>query len=244
MKKVVYSLFDGSGLMVQPWAEAGYECYCFNADSGDHGKYEMRVEHPNIHYINAWIEPGFDPANDRGCVTGIPKPGIIFAFPPCTLMAQSGSKHQRADDDITLAVEWAKVAMHLGNKYGCPWMVENPIGKLCTAWPKPSAYFHPFEYGAYMREEDEVFHPRMPKFDGYTKRTAIWHGNGFIMPDKEPGPINIGYFWAWRWTGGKSARTKQLRSLTPRGFARAVFADNGDILDCCEHGDCPDRIPF
>lgn len=35
--KVAWSLFDGSGIMGLPWAKAGYQVYCFNADSGNHG---------------------------------------------------------------------------------------------------------------------------------------------------------------------------------------------------------------
>lgn len=69
------------------------------------------------------------------------------------------------------------------------------------------------------------FHPRMPARDGYTKKTCLWFGNGFIMPEKRPVP-HIGMFWGWAWLGGKSTKTKQLRSLTPRGFARALFEAN------------------
>lgn len=29
---VIWSLFDGSGLAVKDWSEAGHECYCFNFD--------------------------------------------------------------------------------------------------------------------------------------------------------------------------------------------------------------------
>ncbi|QDH49265.1 DNA methyltransferase [Pantoea phage Phynn] len=221
--KVIWSLFDGSGFMVRKWAEAGHTCYCFNYDGEDHGTYEMRVNHPNIHYINTWIYPGFYP-ND--VVAGIPSPDIIFAFPPCTLMAQSGAKHERVTEGVAQAVELAKVAEVLGNHYNCPWMVENPVGKLSTQWRKPDAYFDPYQYGDYMDGSEESMHPRMPAFDGYTKKTCIWHGNGFIMPEKRPGPINIGLFWGWKYLGGDSPKTKQLRSLTPRGFANAVYLAN------------------
>lgn len=219
--KVVWSLFDGSGFMVKPWADAGHTCYCFNYDGGDHGAYEMRLEHPNIHYINSWIAEGFDPCSD-----GIPVPDIIFAFPPCTLMSQSGAKHGRDTEDLEAAYQMAKCAEILGNRYNCPWMVENPVGKLSTNWRKPNHYFDPYQYGGHLTGDEEVMHPRMPAFDGYTKKTCIWSGNGFIMPEKNPGPINIGKFWGWAYLGGKSARTKQLRSLTPRGFAIAVYEAN------------------
>lgn len=107
-------------------------------------------------------------------------------------------------------------------------MVENPVGALSRPemMGTPDAYFHPWEYGGYMTTDDKPFHPKMPMFDGYTKKTCLWFGNGFRMPEKRPGPINIGFFWGWKYLGGKSETTKQLRSLTPRGFARAVFEAN------------------
>lgn len=107
-------------------------------------------------------------------------------------------------------------------------MVENPVGALSRPemMGTPDAYFHPWEYGGYMTTDDKPFHPKMPMFDGYTKKTCLWFGNGFRMPEKRPGLINIGFFWGWEYLGGKSETTKQLRSLTPRGFARAVFEAN------------------
>lgn len=214
---VVWSLFDGSGIMALPWAHAGHEVYCFNSDDADHGQYVVKMEHERIHYVNCWIEPGFD---------FHVAPGIIFAFPSCTELAGCGEKHERSSDDISVSVDAAKIAESLAEKYNCPWMVENPVGKLSTQWRKPNFYFDPYEYGGYMSGFEPAFHPKMPAFDGYTKKTCIWAGGGFVMPKKKPGPINIGLFWGWRWLGGNSARTKQLRSLTPRGFARAVYEAN------------------
>lgn len=229
MNKVVWSLFDGSGLMLEWWAKAGYKCYAFNADSGNHGEYTAKVHHENITYVNIWIDKTF---LAKVSAQGIPSPNIVFGFPDCTFFAQSGSKHERSDDDISTALYNAKLIESIGNAFNCPWMVENPVGKLSTLWRKPDYYFHPYEYGAFLNFSDEVFHPRMPKFDGYTKKTCIWAGNGFEMPEKNPGPVNIGFFWAWKYCGGASPRTKQLRSLTPRGFARAVcMANSPNIID-------------
>lgn len=215
---IIWSLFDGSGLMVQPWAEAGHTCYCFNYDGADHGVYEMRVEHENIVYVNKLITPD-------SCFSDFPEPDIIFAFPSCTDLAGCGEKHQRKQSSVNTAVATAKVAERLGQVYGVPWMVENPVGKLSTLWRKPDYYFHPFEYGGYMSGEEKTFHPRMPARDAYTKKTCLWTGNGFVMPEKKP-VQHIGKFWGWAYLGGKSEKTKQLRSLTPRGFARAVFEAN------------------
>lgn len=85
---IIWSLFDGSGIMAQPWAEAGHTCYCFNYDGADHGVYEMHVKHENIVYVNKFITPD-------SCFSGFPGPDIIFAFPSCTDLAGCGEKHQR-----------------------------------------------------------------------------------------------------------------------------------------------------
>lgn len=224
MSKVVLSTFDGSGIMVLRYAEAGHKCYCVNADEGDHGAYEVRMEHPNITYVNAWIDSNFNPED-----YGIPKPDIIFGFPPCTMLAGCGSKHERSAEELEEALANIRIVEALGNKYNVPWMIENPVGKLSTLWRKPDFYFDPYEYGGYLFDEEGSFHPKMPTRDGYTKKTCIWYGNGFVKPVKKP-VEHIGCFWGWKSLGGASAKTKQLRSLTARGFARAVFLSN-NLLD-------------
>lgn len=215
---IIWSLFDGSGLMVKPWADTGHTCYCFNYDGADHGAYAMRVTHKNIVYINKFITPDSN-FND------IPAPDIIFAFPSCTDMAGSGEKHHREQKDICMAVSTARIAERLGKDFECPWMVENPVGKLSSLWRKPDYYFNPYEYGGYMTGDEESYHPRMPARDAYTKKTCLWTGNDFVMPERKP-VEHIGKFWGWAYLGGKSAKTKQLRSLTPRGFAQAVYEAN------------------
>ena len=220
MKKVIWSLFDGSGIMVKPWADAGCECYCFNYDGANHGSYEpIRVKHENIEYVNCWIDDSFL-SNPQ--VDACPNPDIIFAFPDCTELAVSGAKHGHTG---TSSILLAEMIQSFAEFVGATWMVENPVGKMSTLWRKPDHYFHPFEYGGYLTGEEESFHPRMPDKDAYTKKTCLWTGNGFVMPEKKPVP-HIGKFWGWAYLGGKSAKTKQLRSLTPRGFAAAVYEAN------------------
>lgn len=215
---IIWSLFDGSGIMGLPWAMAGHQVYCFNADDADHGEYAVKMKHDNLFYVNKFIEPD-------SCFADYPVPDFIFAFPSCTNMAGCGSKHERYESEIETDVKLAQVARRLGEIFSCPWMVENPVGKLCTEWRKPDYYFDPYEYGGYMSGFEPVIHPKMPARDGYTKKTCIWAGNGFVMPEKKP-VEHIGCFWGWKSLGGASTKTKQLRSLTPRGFSRAAYEAN------------------
>jgi hypothetical protein len=101
---------------------------------------------------------------------------------------------------------------------------------LSTLWRKPDYMFHPFQYGGYILES-EAMHPEYPEHiaarDAYSKKTCLWTGNGFIMP--EPRPVNCESFGSslqHRKLGGKSLKTKNIRSATPRGFAKAVYLSN------------------
>lgn len=225
---VVYSLFDGSGYMAVPWAENGYRVFCINADGADHGGYAAhgaRERHENITFINAWIYDGYIPP--------LPTPDIIFAFPPCTDLAVSGAAHfssKRARNPLfqEQATATARAAETLANLYGVPFMIENPVSVLSTLWRKPDFIFHPYEYGGYLGEGDT--HPAYPDYiaprDAYPKKTCLWVGNGFILPPKRAVAVPDGYSTQHNKLGGKSERTKIIRSLTPRGFARAVFESN------------------
>lgn len=231
MKKVIYSLFDGSGYMVKDWAEAGHKCYCFNATSGDHGGYEpVRIEHPNITYVECWIDDGFE-VFLRKC--GFDDPDIIFAFPPCTDLTNAGSRHwaKKAGANPNFqaeAAEICRIASDIANFFYVPYMVENPVGKLSSLWRKPDVIFQPFQYGGYLSEDD--VHPSFPELypcrDAYQKTTCLWFGNGFVMPEVKSVGKSFHFNPGWKKTGGKSQRTKLMRSITPRGFARAVFEAN------------------
>lgn len=234
---VVWALFNGSDIAVKPWADAGYLCFCFNAEGADHGSYaEVVEEHPNIQYIDYWIDPWF-PQETLGMY---PAPDFILSFPPCTHLAVSGAAHfkKKLQKDPLIqvnAVKDTRIAETLGNMYNCPWHVENPVGVMSNMWRKPDYKFHPSEYGGYLPEDDQ--NPWFPDLiqprDAYPKLTCGWLGNGFIIPEKRPVPQicdTNGYSFQHTKLGGKSPRTKMIRSLTPRGWALAVFEANEPVV--------------
>lgn len=116
----------------------------------------------------------------------------------------------------------------VGNLFNCPWAFENPKGKLSTLYRKYDFRFDPCDYAGYLPEDD--VHPIYPEIypsqDRYNKDTCIWFGNGFKQPKfKRIEPFekqNPG----WKKCGGKSLKTKNIRSATPRGFAKAVHLSN------------------
>ncbi|QQV88659.1 hypothetical protein [Kosakonia phage Kc166B] len=121
-----------------------------------------------------------------------------------------------------------------GYEWFIPWMLENPhANHLATAWRSADHSFHPFEYGGYLPIDD--VHPKFPQVypprDAYPKKTGIWCNDEFVMPTRLPvevtslkdgKPVNPGWYAA----GGRSNRTKEIRSITPRGFAIAVARAN------------------
>jgi len=103
------------------------------------------------------------------------------------------------------------------------------VSRLATLWRKPDYSFQPFEYGGYLPEDD--VNPKWPEYiaprDAYSKKTCLWTGNGFRMPEKDAVECDsFGSSVQYRKLGGKSLKTKNIRSATPRGFARAVFLAN------------------
>ena len=233
-KKAVF-LFDYTGIMAKPWAEAGYLCYCFD---GQHPEGVTLSRHPNILNVGMWFSnncTGDLMSYDRDRIETVVGKGVdfIFGFPECTDLAVSGAAHfAKKRDNNPFFQEEAMMLFYLveslANDLGCKWACENPISVASTLWRKPDYKFHPFEYGGYLPEDDA--HPLYPEYikprDAYPKKTCIWSGNGFVMPGKIPVEVGPGFSDQHKKLGGKSLRTKNIRSATPRGFALAAFEAN------------------
>jgi hypothetical protein len=203
---IVLSLCDWSGVMVLPWAEAGYRCVCVDIERQD------SPLHPNITHIAADIREVDPPAVETS---------IVFAFPPCTDLAVSGARWFRSKGWKRAASAVALVARceEIAEATGAPYMIENPVSRL-SSFHKPDHYFHPWHFTGYEGGED----------DHYTKKTCLWTGGGFVMPPTRTHP---------KWDGvkpddrihkeGPSPDRARIRSMTPRGFARAVFETNATL---------------
>lgn len=231
MKKAIF-LYDFTGIMAQPWLEAGYECWLFD---GQHPSGVTREG--NLVKVGMWFDPYTCPQHVAE-ISSLVGEGvqIVIGFPECTHLAVSGAAHfaskLAANPNIQKeAVELAKLVEMVGNYYGCKWMAENPVSVMSSIWRKPNFMFHPWEYGGYLPEQD--VHPLYPDYiaprDAYPKKTCIWSGNGFVQPKTQPVPVPPGYSTQHLKLGGKSLKTKNIRSATPRGFAKAVFEYNGGL---------------
>ena len=232
MKKAIF-LFDYTGIMAQPWINAGYECWCFD------GQHPEGITRDGNHVkVGMWFSN--DVTGDYSCddvekIINMVGDGVqfVFGFPECTHLAVSGAAHfARKRDANPFFQDEAMVLVHLtrliGEALNAPWALENPVSVISSKWRKPDFSFHPWEYGGYLPEDDK--HPAYPEYikprDAYPKKTCIWSGNGFIMPKKLPVEVAPCYSDQHKKLGGKSLKTKNIRSATPRGFAKAVFTYN------------------
>ena len=230
---IVISLYDYTGEALKPWAEAGYTCHAFDIQHDEAGWVDRFDGGGSIRYwkVDLWNSDNItalqEQFKDKNVVFGM-------AFPVCTDMAVSGAAHfkrkaERDPDFQIKASNHARWCASLFDALGCPYFIENPVSVLATMWRKPDHSFHPYEYGGYI-PDNQATHPVWPDYiapkDAYPKKTCLWTGNGFTMPWTDPVEPEQGHSRQHLKLGGKSTKTKNIRSATPRGFAQAVYEFN------------------
>ncbi len=137
----------------------------------------------------------------------------ILAAPPCTHFTVSGSQYWKAKDadgrtfeDTTILTACLMIIARAKPVF---WVIENPVGRMRKLLGNPDFVFNPCDFG-----------------DPYTKKTYLW--GVFNVPVKNRvEPIRSCAQGSWlQKLGGKSDKTKELRSATPQGFAKAFFEEN------------------
>lgn len=232
MRKCALFLFNSSMYAMEPWLEAGVPCVSVDWHDTDHSLAEARQNqpsHPLLTRLNIDLSRPWAAGEVRTqCYRADLEPAIVISFAPCTDLAVSGAAHferKRAQNP-----EFQNEAAHmarLAEQFDVPYCVENPVSVLSTLWRKPDHIFHPWQWAGYCPEGPHPEAPQLyPEQDRYNKKTCLWTGNGFRMPEYLPMDPSESQNPGHRATGGKSARTKHLRSLTPRGLSRALFVAN------------------
>ena len=228
MKGVIICLCDLTGIMAQPWVDAGYRAVLVDPQHGESSN------NGNVERIDGTIIESMQRLSQI-----IRTENVVFVagFPPCTDVAVSGAAwfDKKRKDDPCFQAKAALVAEQcrtIGGISNAPWFFENPVSVFSSIFGKPNYTFNPFEYGGYLPENDQ--HPFYPEYisarDAYPKKTCLWTGSGFVMPERKPVDWAGGYSAQHSKLGGKSERTKNIRSATPRGFAKAVFLANAPHL--------------
>jgi len=202
---VILSLFDFSGNWAMPYAEHGHDVILWDIKhTCDLFSHFSDIEDACAEYF---YENIFD---NYGTVDG------ILAAPPCTDFAVSGAQYWGKKDlsgqtAKSLNMVWQTLRIVDLCKPDF-WALENPVGRLPKLIPQIGKpwYFQPYWYG-----------------DAYTKKTGLWGEFNRPEPTNIVEPIRSCKQGSWlQQLGGKSEKTKELRSMTPEGFANAFYKAN------------------
>jgi len=211
MSKIILSLFDYTGNWPKPWIEAGYTIYTHD------------LKCPASEYLypeRIHIQGDIRSFNYKD----MPRPDAILAAPDCTHFSLSGAKHfaqKDADGRTADSVILVQKALEIIN-YWNPrvWALENPMSRIHKLVPElgaPLLKFQPWEYGGLVSPPET-----------YWKQTWLW--GRFELPSKSPvTPMEKDHNGLTAWynsVGGKSDKTKEHRSKTPMGFAKAFAVAN------------------
>lgn len=198
--KTVLSLFDYSGSWSRPYREAGHNVIQIDIKLG------IDIMSINADWMYENIFAQFETVDG------------ILAAPPCTDFAVSGAQYwgeKDADGRTAKSIELVYQTIRIIDLCQPDWWVlENPVGRIDKLVPELQAFgpwwFQPHWFG-----------------DAYTKKTGLW--GTFTRPSKfnnvEPERVSSQGSWLMK-LGGKSERTKELRSITPAGFAQAFYQAN------------------
>lgn len=209
MNARVLSLCDRSGVMVEPWLRAGFDATIVD------------LQHPPG--VIEYRPSGWGTLTRVGCDVRSWEAGVdydvVFAFPPCTNLASSGARwfKDKGLSGLIESLELVEACRKVCEASGAPWMLENPNGTLATYWRQPDFRFDPYEFAGYLPDAE----------DCYTKRTCLWVGGGFRIPQRRPLEAVLG---SKMHLVPPSDERANIRSQTPRSFAQAVFEANVDLI--------------
>ncbi|WP_287245990.1 hypothetical protein [Mesorhizobium sp.] len=202
MKPVAIFLFELSGKSAEPFAAAGWDCYCIDiahqADRSD----------GNVHFIRADARH-WKPTRDM-----VVRCRFFAAFPPCDHLAVSGARwfagkglHKLSEsvELFAIAAEWAEF-------FEVPYMIENPVSTISTYWRKPDHTFDPWQFTGWAAN------------DNYSKKTCLWTGGGFVMPAVNSTCQAIDKKRVLN--APRNTDRANVRSVSPIGFMRALYAAN------------------
>jgi hypothetical protein len=206
--KTILSLCDYSGNWPRPYLDAGYSVILVDPKHKD-GCGEPRGPSKigaTVHQI----------LNDPAWREFLPNVHGVLAAPPCTDFSVSGAQYWKVKDEDGRTERSLQIVKDcLGIiKVADPdwWVLENPVGRLPKLLPEIGKpwYFQPHWYG-----------------DPWTKKTGLWGDFNTDLPRNDVEPIRWTKQGSWTQRyGGSSEKTKEARSMTPMGFAKAFFEAN------------------
>lgn len=207
-------MFDTSGVLGAPWASKGYRVICLDLYNTE----DLRIPEPGeIIKVRADLLTGVPPELTSPEI--LDRVAFVGAFPPCTHLAVSGARWFKGKGLRLLAdsIHLFATAAEFCERSGAPYFIENPVSVISSHWRKPDHTFHPWYFNA------------LDSKSSYTKKTCLWVGGGFKMPDRQVDDsleVSTTYIHHLGSAGKTNGTSRDTRSITPRGFAEAVCQAN------------------
>lgn len=184
-----------------PWIDAGFRCISVDM------QFAETIHIGQVARVKADVKRYVPPFGEYA---------ICMAFPPCTDMAVSGARwfSGKGLDSLADSISVVAACARICEAVGCPYFIEHPVSTLSSYWRKPDYTFDPCDYAGYLEN---------PELEAYTKKTCLWTGGGFVMPEKKRVEPVLG---SKMHLLPPSEDRANLRSATPIGFSLAVFQAN------------------
>lgn len=207
--KTLLSLFDYTGNWAQPFLNSGWNVILCDIKHERNKNVDYVTTFGDISEFNTefMYENIFQ---NFGTIDG------ILAAAPCTDFAVSGARHfkekdedGRTDKSVEIVYQTLRIIDLCMPDF---WVIENPISRIHKLVPEigePVMYFNPCDFG-----------------EPYTKKTALYGKFNTNLKQNRVEPTEGSKMH--KLYGGKSEKTKELRSVTPMGFARAFCEANKD----------------
>lgn len=250
---IVLSLFDLTGNFLQPWHEAGYECWCVDIQHtpGETNVTEGDCSKDDFVFVGADLRKWIPPRNiiDRVC--------FVASFSPCDHAAVSGARWFKDEHrgkglrGLAESIELFAIGRDWIKWFGVPGFCEHPVSTISTYYREADHSFHPYQFTGLCPDEN------------YMKNTQIWEYNGFRMPETElaspliedaikwakvnkPKNVTVQQFlryldipeWVKRWhpddrihKAAPDDDRRNFRSATPMGFAYASQRANAPLAN-------------
>lgn len=237
--KSLLSLFDYSGHWSQPFEDAGWNVI----------RWDIKLD--ELMDINLITDAStaldmFDHVD--GILAGVPC--TDFAVSGARWFAEKDADGRTAE-----SIELVRQVQRLADLYRPTdpdyddtffWVVENPVGRINKLVPELGKgwFFHPYMFAGYVCTHSDLLRlEEIRAKDGegvtseeaqfilecnaYTKYTGLWGEFNTNLLKLPVEPVK-GNKWGTPLMrlGGKSDRTKEIRSNTPKGFAQAFFDAN------------------
>ena len=148
---------------------------------------------------------------------------IMIAFPPCTHLAVSGSRHFAKKIADGRQQEGIDFFMKFVNAPIDKIVIENPIGIMSKIYRKPDQIIHPYYFGDPFSKSTCLWLKNVPKLvhqkesDLFNEKTHTKKGNFIEWVDKKSGKLKRQALWQYQAFGDGKKRSK-----TVPGIAKAM----------------------